>query len=662
MPTLEKGSEKLQCVSLTSPETRAQQEPEPLSSPSSGTAEIDDDARVTGHDEIEASLAAGASLDAVTDLLEEKEREISRLRAQLAQLAGTIPGTIPAAPPAAPPAAARQELLPHAISPWAVAVQQFVNGYLGNDHIDGDQHAKLLTCLKNETLFTPELSKGPDAHNFPIRWKGPKQLFEEAKKLGNPDAFARKVWMKVPTWVKLLIRRHEIENGAILIQPCSISRKLRMQMGIRNVDGFYDPPKSMMKQIQVPEGKSAGEMMEIKHLGRNCLIEIPLGAVAGQTCDVFVPSGKKPKFVAKLGHLVESARGFEASLKRKGGANACFMVLFDGEPEPVELVGEDISYVDPNKWFVGLLEDFPFSPVYHELVAEQKGETDRMIDDLRRKNERKLVGPTAHLNFAMDDAYNTTSKLAKDGKTEAKLEELKSQYEALANEVAEASDKARGAAKDRQFEFYRKDLWPTIRGDFLRDPSPQAELPDPGDYAGLISILPSGDLVEPTALTMCHFLAHSPGLKLALFFSSAPPKGQKGLPSADSPLAGRVYVKPQKDKAARWGLGKLANDTSQAFEKSMSSKSSAGEKAEYKVLLFDQEGILEQTAVAVKGADIELQRIPDPMRRLQELIPKLDDSAIASSVELYWHERKGKAIMRGQLIEDEMDEVSAASF
>jgi hypothetical protein len=330
----------------------------------------------------------------------------------------------------------------------------------------------------------------------------------------------------------------------------------------------------------------------------------------------------------------------------------------------VALKGEDISCVDHNQWFINLLQDFPGKEIelYHEgqagprrksnlfhlLVAAQVNEKDREIDDLRRKNRQKLVGAAAHLSFSMEQDYNTTFKSAKDAQTTVELKKLTAQYEELENEVANASEKGKSAAKEKQFIFYREHMWPTIKPDFLRDPSSQAELPTAGDYAGLISILPSGHLVESTALMVSYFLLHSPELKLALFFTGAPPRGNKGLPSTKSPLAGRVFVKGK-------GIGKLVQKTSQEFE--TLSRSSAGREDEYEVLLLD-EG-LERTTVTAKGIDIELQRIPEPLRILQALVPELDDAAIESSVELYWHEKKGKAIMRGQLVEDKMDKVSA---
>jgi hypothetical protein len=239
-------------VSVISPEAHAEQEAESLvvldgSAKDSGGGVTDNDLK------IEAALAAEAPLDAATDLLknmardnQEKDEELVRLRAELALVAIA--------------AGSERESSPQVPSPWALAVQDVVDTW----KIDEKQRTKL---LKNRTLATPELSseKDPDSYNFPICWSGPKKLREQAISLGmlppNPDDYADLVWSTyVPTWIKLLVRRHEIKKGVILIQPCNIAQTLRERMRIPNVDGYYDPPKSSQKKskFQAKQGNLAG--------------------------------------------------------------------------------------------------------------------------------------------------------------------------------------------------------------------------------------------------------------------------------------------------------------------------------------------------------------------------------------------------------------------
>jgi hypothetical protein len=504
--------------------------------------------------------------------------------------------------------------LPKGGSPWATAVKKVMDEW-GRLLLED----KRIELLKNRTLDKPELSSkdttlksrtdGSTTTNFPIRWTGPQTLFLESERFGHfaePAAFALKVWKQVPTWMKLLVRRYTIEDGVILIQPVSLSPVLEEQMGVKNIFAKFS-------------------------------------------------KGKKKNDKKRRGKLAQmSARDFNAALTKKGGAGAEYMVLFEGNEEPEPVKGEDIELVDPNQWFIDLREA-PDTDILHEIVHEEMLAKERRNDDLRSANKRKLslTGTSAQLEFLEDQDYITTSGTVKDGLTTSEMNKHIVEYERLEDNIEAADQKDKGNAKQEQFDYYVEEIWPTIQADFLRDPSEARlikakpgtgglqPLPDAGVYAGLMCMLPSGALVESTALSVSYFMRHNKYLELALFFQG----GKSALPSSDSPLAGRVFVKGAGRYHQRRGT--LAGMTSEHFDKAL--RQSDGRKAEYRVHLDDG-----QDPVHIKGEDLELQRIPKALQALQLLVG-LDDAAIEKSVELYWHKTKKKAIMRGQLIEDEMN-------
>jgi hypothetical protein len=442
--------------------------------------------------------------------------------------------------------------------------------------------------------------------------------------LAEPAAFGHKAWNQVPTWIKLLVRRYTIEDGVVLIQPVDIPPDLQEQMGIQNVKGYFHPPPKDSKK-------------------------------------------KKGKFVPKRGNLVQAT-----ARDVKAGRELEHMVLFEGERAPRAVTGALLELVDPNQWFIDLVE-LPSVAIFHAIMHEQMMARDRQNDDLRNENKRKqkLVGASEQLEFLVEQDYITMSGTAKDGLTmdEREMQNRIAEYERFEVEIEAAAPKDKGNAKQEQFDYYVEEMWPMIQAYFLRDPSEawlnkvnagtvagtggprggSQPLLDAAQYAGLLCILPSGALVESTALSVSHFMMHNEDLELALFFQG----GRLVLPQPDSPLAGRVFVKGVGRYHQR--RGKLLKIASQDFDRAL--RQSNGRNALYQVQLDE-----EHDPVDIKGEDLELQRIPKSLLALQQLVPGLDDAAIAKSVELYWHETKKKAIMRGQLIEDETNEVCYCVF
>jgi hypothetical protein len=531
------------------------------------------------------------------------------------------------AKPRATPSATSTDPSPKGDNPWAVAVTEVVDGW--GLRIDNRKRTKL---LKNRTLFTPELSskskdtslknrtEGTSVANFPIRWSGPQTLFEaaaEEEQGETQDSFTERTWNShVPTWIKLLVRRYTIEDGVLLMQPVDISSELQKRMGIQNVKGYFQPPPKDSKKM-------------------------------------------KGKFVPKRGNLVKSS-----AKEVEDGRELEHMVQFAGEGGARAVTGALLELVDPNQWFIDLREVLA-AHFFQEIVHEQMLAKDREIDDLRKENKRKqrLGGASEQLKFLVEQDYVTTSGAAKDGLTTSEMKNHIAEYERFEAEIGAAAQTGKGDAKQEQFDYYVEHMWPTIQADFLRDPS-EARLnkvkagsvagtggprggsqppPNPAEYAGLLCILPSGALVESTALSVSHFMLHNEDLELALFFQG----GKSSLPQPESPLANSVFV---KGGCYRQRRGKLVKTTSRDFEKAL--RQSNGREALVCVQLDE-----EHAPVDIKGGDLELQRIPKALQALQQLVPGLDDAAIAKSVELYWHETKKKAIMRGQLIEDEMNEV-----
>jgi hypothetical protein len=185
------------------------------------------------------------------------------------------------------------------------------------------------------------------------------------------------------------------------------------------------------------------------------------------------------------------------------------------------------------------------SVIYIALLQERLASEAGVTEELKGQNIRLLdlvEDPTKSLGELRAARFLSVDPTEPEGLGQERIDALYEEHDAVItgfhSSLADQHNANKGGAKNKKFEYYRQNIWPLVKKDFLErdsDLKPScARAMDKSNYAGLISILPMGDEIEAQALIVSQFYDANKDIKLFFFFEGGGKKNQRRVSATKS--------------------------------------------------------------------------------------------------------------------------------